>query len=93
MCIRDSYLYFSVDGDTRIEVVFGMQPRFVWANGHVRADSGRKAVEYGPLVLCAEEADNGGDLSGVEISSLERAEVVRTENGLKVRVPDVYKRQ
>ncbi len=81
------YLYFSVDGDTRIEVVFGMRPRFIWANGHVRADSGRKAVEYGPLVLCAEEADNGGDLSGVEISSLERAEVVRTENGLKVRVP------
>ena len=54
-----------------IKLVFGMRPRFVYANERVRADSGRKAVEYGPLVMCAEQADNGGELFSVEIPSLE----------------------
>ena len=84
---EDDHLFFEIDGKTQIEVVFGMQPRFVYANGHVRADSGRKAVEYGPLVLCAEERDNGKDLFAVEIASCEHAEVIRTKTSLEVRVP------
>lgn len=82
----DDYLYFEIDGEKKIEIVFGMRPRFVYANDCVRADSGRKAVEYGPFLLCAEEKDNGKKLFDVEIPSLEHAEVERTEYGVSVRV-------
>lgn len=39
-----------------------MAVRLVRANSHVRCDAGRVAVMRGPLVYCAEQADNAGDL-------------------------------
>lgn len=45
-------------GDT-VEIHFDMLPRTVVANQRVEADRGRVAVERGPLVYCAEWADNG----------------------------------
>lgn len=84
---KDDYLYFDVNGKAQIEVNFEMRPRFVYANERVRADSGRKAVEYGPFVLCAEQVDNGGELYGIEIPSLEHAVTERTQQGICVRVP------
>ena len=41
-----------------VEVHFDMQPRVVKANEKVVADRGRVAVERGPIVYCAEWADN-----------------------------------
>lgn len=41
-----------------IRLHFDMQPRLVTANAKVKADKGRIAVERGPLVYCAETADN-----------------------------------
>lgn len=82
----DDYMYIDADGETKIEVDFEMKPRFVYANEKVWQDCGRKAVEYGPFVLCAEAADNGGDLSCVEIASLDHAQVV-ARDGLSVKVP------
>lgn len=41
-----------------IRLHFDMQPRLVTANAKVKADRGRIAVERGPLVYCAETADN-----------------------------------
>ena len=38
------------------------QMRLVRANSHVRCDADRVAVMRGPLVYCAEQADNAGDL-------------------------------
>ena len=84
---KEDYLFFDVDGETQIEICFEMRPRFVYANEHVRADSGRKAVEYGPLVMCAESCENGMELSGVEILSLEGALTERTPEGIRIRVP------
>lgn len=54
--------YFVIDrnwksGD-RVHVHFDMAPRTVVANSKVAADQGRVAVERGPLVYCAETADN-----------------------------------
>lgn len=83
---KDDYAYFEVAGSVHIKLVFGMRPRFVYANERVRADSGRKAVEYGPLVMCAEQADNGGELFSVEIPSLENA-VVSCGKDFKILVP------
>ena len=43
-----------------IAISFDMQPRTVVANSHVKDDKGLVAVERGPLVYCAEWADNNG---------------------------------
>ena len=44
----------------RVSIHFDMEPRVVEANKHVTADRGRIAIERGPLVYCAEGADNAG---------------------------------
>ena len=44
-----------------ITIHFDMVPRIVEANPAVAADRGKIAVERGPLVYCAEAADNDGD--------------------------------
>jgi len=41
----------------RVEVKFDMQPQLIRANPLVREDTGRVAVERGPLVYCIESAD------------------------------------
>jgi len=57
--------YFVIDrkwkaGDV-VKVHFDMDPRIVKANVEVAADRGRVAIERGPLVYCAEWADNQCD--------------------------------
>ena len=44
----------------RIELDLPMPVRRVLAHENVKADRGRFAIERGPLVYCAEGADNGG---------------------------------
>lgn len=48
-----------------VEVKLDMKPRVVKANEKVAADRGRIAVECGPLVYCAEAADNDVDVQSV----------------------------
>ena len=43
-----------------VEIAMNMPVRRIKANEKVEADKGRFAVERGPLVYCAEGADNGG---------------------------------
>lgn len=54
--------YFCIDrkwaaGD-KVELLMDMQPRIVRANPLVKEDQGRLAFEKGPIVYCAEWADN-----------------------------------
>jgi DUF1680 family protein len=49
------------DGD-KISLVFDMPVNFVRTNPHVRENTGKIAVMRGPVVYCAEEADNGQEL-------------------------------
>jgi len=51
-----------MDGDT-VEVNFPLSVRRVTANAAVRDDAGRVALERGPIVYCAEWADNGGQVT------------------------------
>ena len=46
-----------------MEVHFDMNVRTVTANNKVEADRGRVAIERGPVVYCAEWADNDFDVS------------------------------
>lgn len=53
----------------RITLKLDMRPRFVKANDAVKADSGRLAVERGPLVYCAEWVDNAVDVLNAAVST------------------------
>jgi len=65
------------DGDT-VELVLPMEPRRVVAHEAVKADLGRVAVERGPLVYCAEWADNGGRTSNLVMEDSAVLEVEAT---------------
>ncbi len=71
--------YFCIDrrwkkGD-QVELHLEMEPRTVEANRKVVADRGRVAVERGPLVYCAEWADNDFDVLGVVLNRKPQFEV------------------
>lgn len=83
---KDGYLVFTVDGASGIYLNFKMRPRFVYANENVSQDCGRKAVEYGPLVLCAEGVDNGGNLRNIAIPAAEPA-AVRRDGEFSITLP------
>ena len=51
-----------------VTVDFLLEPRIVHAHENVEADRGMVAIERGPLVYCAEWADNDFDIKGVTIS-------------------------
>ena len=68
--IAECYIAVDCKGETKISLDFHIRPRFVYANENVWYDNGRKAVEYGPMVLCAESCDNGKNLRAVRIRSL-----------------------
>lgn len=62
-----------------VEIEFPMPVRRVLANDSVAADAGRVAVERGPLVYCAEAADNGGHALDLALDDAVRLEPVREE--------------
>ena len=77
--IQEKYIHLDCRGGSVIMLDFHIRPRFVYANEGVWYDGGRKAVEYGPLVLCGESCDNGKNLCSVSIPSLARAKVSEGE--------------
>lgn len=54
------------DGD-EVALFLPLTLRSQYANPKVRQDAGRVAFMRGPLVYCAEEVDNGGDLNAVVV--------------------------
>ncbi len=75
----DGYLYLPVhDGDV-IEYNMEMPVRFTQANPRVRQHANRIAVEKGPLVFCAEGADNPLPLRGLMIDLNGNAEITFDE--------------
>lgn len=59
-----------------VEIHFDMLPRVVKANEKVEADRGRVAVERGPIVYCAEWADNQFGVHNVLLNRRPQFEVV-----------------
>ena len=51
----------------KVEVRFEMEPTLLEARAEVRENAGRVAVQYGPVVYCAEGFENGG-LEGLYLS-------------------------
>ncbi|MCL2718804.1 MAG: glycoside hydrolase family 127 protein [Lachnospiraceae bacterium] len=60
--------YIAIDGDwSGIEIVlqFDMTPKQIYTSPKVQNQNGKAAVMRGPLVYCAEQADNGENLGAV----------------------------
>ncbi|MCD8119001.1 MAG: glycoside hydrolase family 127 protein [Lachnospiraceae bacterium] len=76
--LKDGYLYITRKWNTgdRISLHFPLKVRLYQANTHVREDIGKTAVGYGPVIYCAEEADNDKDL---HLLTVDRTPTVRTE--------------
>ncbi len=60
--VRNGYAYVPVTSAFELALDFGIRPVFVAANPRVRADAGKVALTYGPLVMCMEGIDNGENL-------------------------------
>ena len=70
------------DGD-RIELTLPVAPRRVWAHPEVASARGRVSLARGPLVYCAESADNPFPLDGVAMpASAALTDGPPRENGL-----------
>jgi DUF1680 family protein len=61
-----AYIPCAKDAET-IRLSFDMEPAFIEATPRVQDDSGRVALQRGPVVYCLEEEDNGPDLRDVSI--------------------------
>jgi non-reducing end beta-L-arabinofuranosidase len=61
---QDGFVYFTVNAGDDLSIVLelDMSVKLVRANSHIRSDAGQVAVMRGPLVYCAEQTDNPGDL-------------------------------
>ena len=57
---EEGYFRLNVRAGDEIALSLDMQPRRVYADPRVKEDAGRVAVLRGPVVYCAEEADNPG---------------------------------
>jgi len=76
IAVTDGYLVITRDwakGDT-IEMTIPMAVQTVIANEKVAENRGKVAFEYGPLVYCAEEADNK-DLNTISVSESASLEI------------------
>ncbi len=60
----DGYYYVDARAGDVITLKLDMTPRINRANPKVASNSGKAAITVGPLVLCAEGADNDGEVFG-----------------------------
>ena len=65
-----------------------MEIHFVEANPYVQDNSGRYAVQRGPIVYCMEEIDNGENLRDITLIEKSNVKVVK-EDGIPA--PVIYK--
>ncbi|MCI1883136.1 MAG: glycoside hydrolase family 127 protein [Sporolactobacillus sp.] len=67
---KDGFIYLPIESQqTTIKLVLDMSVQFIRANNRVKDDIGKVAVQRGPLIYCAEEADNPAPLWLYQIHS------------------------
>ena len=65
--VEEGYIRLEHDWkkDDAIHLSFPMPVKFMYANSRVQENSGKAALQRGPLLFCAESIDNGNTLSAV----------------------------
>jgi DUF1680 family protein len=74
--VKKGYAFLETSGKTSVELNFKMDVCLIEANPNVQDDSGRCAVRRGPVVYCAESADNGGLLRDLQINAKAKTSVI-----------------
>lgn len=76
---ENGYIVFENVGDTfEIAIDFKMMPYFVESHPNVRANAGRAALCYGPVVYCMERCFNDYELNAITVDSSAKIDVVST---------------
>lgn len=72
--MKDGYLYISgfEQEEETITLDFPMKPQWIMANSAVREDTGKVALQRGPIVYCLEEKDNGADLHLLSVDPMKQ---------------------
>lgn len=70
-CImKNGYMEFDILSDSfGITINFDMQPVFYYADPRIRADAGKAALMYGPVLYCMEKVDNEYDLFDITVDT------------------------
>lgn len=89
--MKNGYAYIDTDGRKEIEADFGMPTVFIKASKKVHENAGRVAVMRGPVVYCAEGADNGEDLKCVAVDTKVEPKVGECEFILPTLYADAYR--
>lgn len=73
--IKKGYVYIERTWATETEITIDLKlkPIYMEANPQVRMDAGKVALQYGPLVYCLEEIDNGEKLAELFVDTHEKS--------------------
>lgn len=74
------------DGDS-VTLDLPIKIHFIEANPYVQDNSGRYAVQYGPIVYCIEEIDNGENLRDITLLENGEINIVNEDN---IPAPIIY---
>ena len=89
--MKNGYAYVQLAGNDKLEIELDMPVRFIAANRRVHSDAGRVAIMRGPVVYCAEGADNGADLKSVLLDIKGEFEIKESEFLLPVLKTKAYR--
>lgn len=88
--LKDGYAYITLTENTEVQLELDMPVRLVSANRRVHADAGRVAVMRGPVVYCAEGADNGEDIKSAALNINAAFEAEESEFLLPILKTEAY---
>lgn len=60
--VQDGFVYLDVTADLTVDLTLDFSIRELQANAQVASDAGQVAIQRGPMVYCAEQTDNPGNL-------------------------------
>ena len=89
--MKNGYAYVQLAGNDELEIELDMPVKIIAANRRVHSDAGRVAVMRGPVVYCAEGADNGADLKSVLLDIKGEFEIKESEFLLPVLKTKAYR--
>ena len=89
--MKNGYAYVKLAGNDELEIELDMPVKIIAANRRVHSDAGRVAVVRGPVVYCAEGADNGADLKSVLLDIKGEFEIKESEFLLPVLETTAYR--
>ncbi|WP_236008150.1 glycoside hydrolase family 127 protein [Levilactobacillus andaensis] len=67
--VQNGFIYLDITGDLTVELTLDFSIRELQTNPAVSSDAGKVAIQRGPMVYCAEQADNSADLWNYRVAA------------------------